>query len=228
MEQGGYYDGDLAPHSSNENSAIYSFINTNTPRFSLVQLDPIGMGKTSTVYKVRDTRNNKCFAAKVCLNNLSTAWEEEIHMEAWAALGKKDVIVEIFGRYEVNGGKWVVYVMTLLDPLPQSALYGDSMRLCLSLFHKAGFSHGDIHVGNFMIDPATDTVRLIDFGLSFNYNKKATFTPPIPRGKRDTLHVNWSWLTARIDWSDLQAIRCADYLIDTQKLEDIIETLPID
>jgi hypothetical protein len=88
-------------------------------------------------------------------------------------------------------------------------------------------------------------VRIIDFGLSYDYNNLADFVPQLSRGKhinhatnqhwwvwlsrgdkpRDSLlrHGEWDWLIKRVDFSSLDSIRQADFLIDDTRVEAIID-----
>ena len=184
----------------------------------------LGSGASADVYRVFDPRDGRRYAAKFFRNNISSSWDTHIFMEAEMLLRGKEVLPELFGSFEVCDGVWLVLVMSLLKPLPADAKYAAGMRRCLKEFHAAGFGHGDIHENNFMVDPTTDTVRMIDFGLSYNYGKpESWFIPKIPRGKRYRTLGDWKWLASRFDLKSMDSVRNADFLVDTTKLEATID-----
>ena len=193
----------------------------------------LGSGFTGRVFRVRDTRNGERCAAKFFPNTISSAWDAHIFAEAARRLAGRGVVPELKGRYYICDGSWLVIVMSLLVPLQAKAVgahkrYAQSMRRCLKEFHDAGFAHGDVHMDNFMIDPLTDTVRLIDFGLSYDYrvsDAERWFLPKVPRGKRTPDIKDWTWITSRIDPKSADSLRVADFLIDSIKLETIIDLL---
>jgi hypothetical protein len=208
-------EGSLAPYAFSKKGAL------------------LGAGFTGKVYRVYNTLTGEVCAAKFFPNNISSQWDAQIFAAAARCLEGRGVVPEFKGRYYVCGGAWLVVVMSLLVPILRGeigayARYAQSMRRCLREFHDAGFAHGDIHLENFMVDPNTDTVRIIDFGLSYDYRdtvENRWFLPRVPRGKRFPDIKNWSWITSRIDPTSLDSLRVADYLIDTTKLEYIIEML---
>lgn len=192
----------------------------------------LGSGFTASVYRVRDINTGEVYAAKFLPSNFSSAWDANIFSEAARRLDGRGVVPEFKGSFDICEGTWIVVVMSILAPIPRKETgtykrYANSMRRCLKEFHDAGFAHGDIHLDNFMIDPRTDTVRLIDFGLSYDYRAPVGFLPYIPRGKRSPDIKDWSWITSRIDRTSLDSLRVADYLIDTTKLESIIEMMSL-
>lgn len=193
----------------------------------------LGKGATSSVFRVMDPRSGKRYAAKLFLNNLVSAWDARISIEAAQRLEGKNVVPDLVAHYEVCGGKWIVLIMSLLQPIPMHAIGGavfaKGMRRCIRLFHEAGFAHGDIHKDNFMYDPETATVRIIDFGLAFDYVKAGDvpFLPPIPRGKPDETYSNWAWILKSVDRSSVDSVHRADIHVDHIMLETLIDYLGI-
>ena len=224
MTHVGYDDEKPGDFKDTAYSAIENLLHTKIRRFSLEKDCVLGKGKTGVVYALRDRITNKDYAAKVCANDRGALWEAAMFDAASAALKDKRVLPEIFGRYVHRG--WLITIMARLDRVPLSAKYANEMRRCLAQLHEAGFSHGDIHIGNFMADIATDTIRIIDLGLAYDYKHPTTFLPAIPRGKREPL-TDWSRLVAKTTFTTSITHRCADYHLDNMKLEAIIDTLPL-
>ncbi len=195
----------------------------------------LGSGFSASVYRVRNIHTGEICAAKFLPNNISSAWDAQLFAEAARRLDGRRIVPEFKGRFYICEGAWLVVVMSLLVPIYSGESgahkrYAQSMRRCLKEFHDAGFAHGDIHVDNFMVDPRTDTVRLIDFGLSYDYRAPEActwFLPKVPRGKRLPDVKDWSWLTSRVDHASVESLRKADYLVDDVKLELIIDLLGV-
>ena len=192
----------------------------------------LGSGATSHVYRVIELETHKCYAAKFFRNHMASTWDADMFCKAAIRLIGKNVVPDLVERIELCQRQWLVIIMPLLVPIPfnkpGAASFADGMRRCLKEFHDAGFAHGDIHQDNFMLDPETKTVRIIDFGLSYDYIKPAGwFLPKVPRGKRFRTVGEWDWLIRRIDQSSTESLRQADFLIDTVKLEATIDFLGI-
>ncbi len=72
--------------------------------------------------------------------------------------------IEKDGIYTV---KMVCYPKTLEDCLEQKQYFPQIQRL-INLLHKNEILHGDLHLGNIVIDK-NDNVKLIDFGMSLYF-----------------------------------------------------------
>ena len=190
----------------------------------------LGGGATSSVYRVRDLKDGGIYAAKLLPYNDASSWDARILCQASKRLNGRGVVPKFRGSYIVAAGKWLVVVMELLAPLrytsPGAAKYAAGMRRCLEEFHNAGFSHGDVHFDNFMVDPVTDEVRIVDFGLSYDYTRTeaAGFLPKVPRGKIFK-GINWGWLH-RHPHHDSEN-KQSDFIVDNVKLEALIDFLGV-
>ena len=187
-------------------------------RFRLDGDASLGSGATSKVYRVSDCCEPfEPKAAKIVPKGLSAAWEVNMFRTASDRLNDAPFVPKLYGAYDVDEGRRTAIVMTLLRPLGIDDVgkerYARGMRACVDALHEVGIAHGDVHLGNFMIDSATDRVCIIDFGLSYDHLKPTEwFAPPIPRGKRYD-ELDWTWLAASSSTKD------ADFMADEIKLE---------
>lgn len=180
-------------------------------------------GRVSLVF---DAILNRHVAAKIIRNDPGSQWE--INMLACASTRlstKQRVIPEIYGASEVYAGSHVAIYMQLLKPIDFNEpgavrKYARGMRRCVDTLHSIGIAHGDIHPGNFMWDPEAqdDGVRIIDFGLAFDYLSHYSEAPASPRGWRHP-GLNFAFLPTNV------AKMARDFHIDNIKLEAVIDLL---
>jgi eukaryotic-like serine/threonine-protein kinase len=141
------------------------------------------------VYEVRDLESGKHYALKR-VNNPSPKLRAMLarerraleQLEGTAACGLHQVIR---GRGEALVLEWIggaplAYAVDRMheNGAPRSAtlnLATNCVRAVASV-HARGFVHGDLHPGNFLIDPA-GMVRLVDFGLACRANRRPKAMP---------------------------------------------------
>lgn len=204
-------------------------------RFALDSDEEMMLGSGASgcsVVRIYDRETEQHVAAKVMCNNPGALWEIKMFERAFARLENKRVLPELYGACEIRGGSHVALLMQQLEPLEPnecgaSGKYARGMRRCLDALHSAGIAHGDVHVKNFMWDPESvcredDGVRIIDFGLSFDYlSAEAAMLgslPDAPRGKR---HPELSFAFLARNGNS----RMRDYRVDDIKLEAAIDML---
>lgn len=191
----------------------------------------IGGGFTGKVYRMRNVKTEQYYAAKVLPNDPSSAWDVQMFSKAAERLAGKNVVPELYGVREILDGQWLVIVMQLLQPLPENnyRVSAREIRRCLQTFHEAGFGHGDVHMDNFMWDPETETVRIIDFGLAYDYEDPPTgpfrFLPNVLRGKK--IGVNMQRMIRNVDRNSIESVRRADFMVDDQRMEAVIDFLSL-
>ena len=187
----------------------------------------VGRGVTGSVYSAFDSELQRPVATKVMKNDRGAAWEIDMIERArtrLARVGKADAIPLVHGAFEMRGGSRVALVMDMLEPIDgkmsgAASKYARGMRRCLEALHSVGIAHGDVHLGNFMYDASSKSVRIVDFGLSFDYLSNANETyPTSPRGKR---YDDLSWNGIK----HAKRTRARDYYIDDAKLEATIDQL---
>lgn len=183
-----------------------------------------GGGSGGSVHRVLDLVSGRLIASKILRNDPGAHWELKMYTNIATRL-PHNVVPELLGASEIESGRTISIFMELLEPLQAQSKgawkkYARGMRRCVEALHSIGVAHGDIHIGNFLYDPkaADDGVRIIDFGLSFDYREliEGIPRPPSPRGKR---HPNLSFASV--------PLRNRDFCIDNIKLEDAIDTLSV-
>jgi len=141
----------------------------------------IGRGAYSTVYLARDPKTNELLAAKaIDLRMHNREYEAEVAVLSTVSNGN---IIKYRGS-EVMGSVGFIFMdfvshPTLADYLKQAGALPEKESLkifshlveALNSLHNQGVAHKDLKPENVFIDPVTQQVKLIDFGLSVTVSK---------------------------------------------------------
>ena len=155
---------------------------------------PIGRGASAVVYAAVDEASDRAVAVKVLCpprQGDNPQADNEVHNRFLrdAERASRLVhpgIVRLYGGGCQRGVSFAVMELLTGSPLtrhtqaphllPEPLAVGLVARLAAALAyaHRAGVVHRDVKPANVMFDPATDSVKLTDFGLSRNVDDEAT------------------------------------------------------
>jgi len=162
----------------------------------------IGKGSFGKVYDCQHVKHKGEFVVKV-VDNPNTIYEKQnlsMEISAISKLGKRKGFVDLIDVIDDNKYTYIVMekakggTLSKNDiPKSRSKKYGliRSMAECLQACEEEGVVHMDTKPNNFIYDPYTNQVTLIDFGLSICYdptdihkNENIVYRLPGPRGSK--------------------------------------------
>lgn len=140
----------------------------------------LGAGGMGEVYKAQDSRLGRKVAVKVLPAEISLDQEQKRRFlreaRSASALNHPHIVTI---HDVVSDGQRDSLVMEFVDgetldrltagrglPMPQVLRYAIQIADALAAAHSAGIVHRDIKPGNVMVQSATDTVKILDFGLA--------------------------------------------------------------
>jgi hypothetical protein len=206
-------------------------------RFLFALDSELGKGASGcSVELMYDSVAERNIAAKIMPNDRDARREIRMFAHIASRLSCKSGIAavpELYGACEVKDGSHVAMYMQLLKPINAKMRgawqkYASGMRRCLAALHSIGVAHGDVHVGNFMWDPEAeqgdDGVRIIDFGLSFDYlSEEAVIFGARPKSPRGQRHPNLCFAFLPFN----SETKRRDFCVDDIKLESAIDMLTV-
>jgi CheY-like chemotaxis protein len=148
---------------------------------SYLIIDSIGMGKTTLIYKVLDTRTNEFYALKI-LSSSSANFEEvirrfEYEIEIMSQIDHPNVIA-FHDQGTYHGATYLVMeylngidleeLLISRGRLAEKVVFAIAFDLACAIneIHDKGIIHRDIKLKNSIYTPATRQVKLCDFGIA--------------------------------------------------------------
>lgn len=182
--------GSTLPLSTRPMSTMPAFATTKVPTIDvpvhLRLLEEIGRGAMAVVHRAIDTRNDHEVALKRLLLSSEVAPEDLAdtrarflrEAQAAQALDHPDILHVHELGVGADGDAWIVMEFVRGHDLSQHVQHGtllpigQALRVCIRLAraldhaHRRGIVHRDIKPANIRIDPASDTVKIMDFGIA--------------------------------------------------------------
>lgn len=171
-------------HQSKPQTKQIPFIGDKVDSFVIV--DSLGLGKTSLIFKVLDTRDNNFYAMKL-LSSSSNHIDEivqrfEYEIDIMSKIDHPNVIA-FHDRGKFNGSTYLV--MEYLNGIDLEELLISRGRLkelvvfsvafdlacAINEIHDKGIIHRDIKLKNSIFIPSTNQVKLCDFGIAQIHNQ---------------------------------------------------------
>jgi len=148
---------------------------------SYLIVDSIGLGKTSLIYKVMDTKTNEFYALKI-LSSSSLNFKEivqrfEYEIEIMSQIDHPNVIA-FHDRGTFHGSTYLVMeylngidleeLLISRGRLDEKVIFAIAFDLACAIneIHDKGIIHRDIKLKNSIYTPATRQVKLCDFGIA--------------------------------------------------------------
>ena len=173
------------PMSTMPAHATAKFATAEVPAH-LQLLEELGRGAMAVVHRAIDTRTGQEVALKRLLLSSEVAPEDLAdtrarflrEAQAAQALAHPDILRVLELGVGADGDAWIMMELVRghdlsLHVQPGRLLpVGQAMRVCIRLAralnhaHEHGIVHRDVKPANIRIDPATDTVKIMDFGIA--------------------------------------------------------------